>query len=192
MVVQLQWQQALKNIRPPVSFIRCLVSSFRRAYFRALAPHFSTTPLKSSIRHLSGVMMASKSVRMSLFFSSFSVSASYPITIQSSSPWTHSSRDSPSTSSLALCQTSPACQAHHIHQLFLRSVDVLNSGRHQIAASAAVGTRLYGKLTRHHYCAARLWTSALHDHKASAAQLGHVSRLTKISGPDVNGQARIW
>ena len=47
------------------------VSSFRRAYFRTLAPHFSTTPAKSSIRHLSGVMMASRSVRMSLFFSSY-------------------------------------------------------------------------------------------------------------------------
>ena len=129
--------------------------------------------------------MASKSVRMSLFFSSFSVSASYSITIQSLSPWTNPSRRSPS---LGLCQTSAASQAHHIHQLFLPSVDVLNSGRHQIAASAAVGTRLYGRMTRHHDCAARLWTSALHDHKAAAEQLGHVSRLSKISGPDVHGK----
>ena len=67
-------------------------------------PHFSTTPATSSIRHLSGVMMASKRVQMSLFFSSFPVSASYPIILQSSSPWTHPSRGSPLTSSPALCQ----------------------------------------------------------------------------------------
>ena len=48
--------------------------------------HISTTPAKPSIRHLSGVMMASRSVRMSLFFSSFSVSVSYTITLRSSSP----------------------------------------------------------------------------------------------------------
>ena len=115
---------------------------------RTLAPHFSTTPATSSIRHLSGVMMASKSVRMLLFFSSSSVSASYPH---------HTSEFLAMDTSITrfsfdqfTCTLSKRLRLlHHIHQLFLRSVDVVSSGRHQIAASAAVGTRLYGSMTRH-------------------------------------------
>ena len=129
-----------------------------------------------------GVMMASRSVRMSpLLPAPCRSPLRYPITLQSSSPWTHPSRGPPLTSSLVhFARTSAASQAHHIHQLLLRSVDAVSSGRLQIAASAAVGTRLYGRMTRHHNCAARLWTSALRERKAAAEQLGQVSRLTKI------------
>ena len=185
-VVQLQWQQAFKNARSRVTFNRCLVSSFRRACFRAPALLLNNTCQifdSTSFGCDDGFEERSDVALLQLLFGLSVVPHHTSEFLAMDRP----PRRSPSTSSLALCQTSPASQAHHIHQLFLRSVDVLNSGRHQIAASAALGTRLYGKMTRHHHCAARLWTSALHDHKAAAEQLGHVSRLTKMTGQDVNG-----
>ena len=191
MVVQLQWQQTFKE-RQTTSQLRSLSGLI----FPSCVLSYTGSTLLNNTFHIfdstsfgrdDGFQERSDVALLQLFFGLSFVPHHISEFLAMDTPITRFSFDQ------FTCTLSKRLRLpHHIHQLFLRSADVLNSARHQIAASAAVGTRLCGRMTRDQHCAAKLWTSALRERKAAAEHLGHVSRLTKNSGPDVNGQRRIW